>query len=298
MPPETQEMPETLKPYLFHGLSFVWNKTKKDVVAECPFCGKAKFSVKVENGVYRCFGCEEKGNSSVFIQKLYALAEEIGTTTSQYETLRKNRGLLSITPLILWGVQKHPLLDEWLIPGFNIENKLCSLYRYMTVDGKKRLAATSTLGHQLFLSSDFDKKKEALIITEGVWDAMALHETLSQARFDETDNIIETNDIKSSLWSDFNIVAIPGCNSYKEVWNPLFAGKIVYIAFDNDHPRTNPNNGKSIPPAGLEGVKRTVKLMSQAKEPPLEIRYLKWGHDHYNLDLPSGFDVRDLLTTH
>lgn len=297
MPNDQDTFPETLKPYKFHGLSLDWSKSKKDAIAECPFCGKTKFSVKVENGVYRCFGCEEKGNSSVFVQKLYALAEEIGTTTAQYETLRKDRKLLSVTPLILWGVMRHPLLDEWMLPGFNAESKLCNLYRYMTVEGKKRLAATSTIGHQLFIGSDYDKKKEAVILTEGPWDAMAIHEVLSQAKFDETDNIIETGDMKSSLWSDFNIIAIPGCNSFKEAWNPLFSGKIVYIAFDNDHPRVNPKNGKSVPPAGLEGVKRTVKLLSQSKEPPLEIRYLKWGHDHYNLELPSGFDVRDQLTT-
>lgn len=292
-----QEIPDTLRPYRFHGLDIDLSTSKKDAVVLCPFCEKEKFSIKVENGTYRCFGCEEKGNSSVFVRRLYELAEEIGVTSAQYESLRKDRKLLTTTPLILWGVLRHPLLDEWIIPGFNLESKLCNLYRYMLVDGKRRLASTSTLGHQLFLSSDYDKKKEATVVVEGPWDAMALYEVLSQSRFDATDNLIETSDIRSSLLSDFNIVAVPGCNSYKEAWNPLFAGKIVYLAFDNDLPRTNEKTGKSVSPAGLEGMKRTAKLLSQAKEPPIEIRYLKWGHDHFNTELPNGFDVRDKLVS-
>jgi hypothetical protein len=43
-------------------------------------------------------------------------------------------------------------------------------------------------------------------------------------------------------------------------------------------------------------MKRIAKMLLSSKEPPVNINYLKWGTEGYDLSLKSGTDIRDLLT--
>jgi hypothetical protein len=82
-----------------------------------------------------------------------------------------------------------------------------------------------------------------------------------------------------------------------ESWLPLFAGKVVNLMFDNDHERTNKKTGALIAPGALNGMKTVTRILSEASEPPESIHYLKWSEQGWDPDLPSGYDVRDFLTT-
>ncbi len=159
-----------------------------------------------------------------------------------------------------------------------------------------RLLPTPTLKHKLFGVNLYNKKKSEVFLCEGVFDAMALWETLRTTKRNDKGELISTANPNSSLLYEANVLAVPGCKVFFVDWIPLFSGKTVNLVFDNDHPRENPKTGKDIEPAGLSGMQRIAAILNADKKPPLVINYLQWGEHGYDLDLPSGYDVRDHLT--
>ena len=304
------ELPETLKTYAVHGIDLNYRKGVPEAVGNCPFCGRDnKFSVKVETGQWRCLVCGEGpekdksvrgGNAVVFLRTLYRLSKE--AMVSQEADLLKlanSRGFLSVKILETWGVVKSISTGEWLIPGFNPEGAMCQLYRYVKLGDKMRLLATPpspVLQHQLHGLNFWGKSKEVVFVCEGPWDGMALHEVLSQAKSTES-GLAATGSVKASLFNEINIVALPGCNTFKPQWSKLFANKRVVVLFDNDHPKKNPTTNKTGPPASLEGLKRFCEIISASETPPASLEYLKWGELGFDENLPSGTDLRDSFTT-
>jgi hypothetical protein len=115
---------------------------------------------------------------------------------------------------------------------------------------------------------------------EGPWDGMAWWETLQAAR-------------SAGLGQRANVLAVPGCSVFNPSWASLLAGKTVVLLFDNDHPREHQGR---VTKAGLDGMERVARLLASQEAPPKEIRYIRWGADGYDPELPSGYDVRDWLT--
>lgn len=274
MPRLSSELPEGLRPYLFHGVDLTWGKSDKNAVGECPWCGtEGKFSVLLETGVARCWSCgvgSDKGgmNALLFIRSLQADSFE---STNDYEQLATNRGLLNSDTLISWQVAKSVITRDWIVPGYGADGKMNTLYKY----GRK-LIPTPTLGHHLFGVNLFDKSKEEVFVCEGPWDAQVLWELVGKTH---------------------NVLAVPGCNVFSDQWVKLFAGKIVTLLYDNDHPKKNPNSKQASIPAGYAGMERVAGMLTAAKNPPVEIRYLKWGKNGYDPKLPSGTDLRDVICT-
>ena len=266
--------PKALRPYIFHGVDIEWYDDEDNAIGECPFCGKDnRFGINKETGQYQCFVCGAIGNVYTFLQWLW---KESLKETRDYEDLRVDRSLLFASTLKKWGVCQSLLLDEWLVPAFNENKKLTQIYKYARMENGMRLLATPTLNHQLFGAQLFNYKKPSVYICEGPWDAMSLWEVMQNSSHNQTANVI----------------AVPGCNVWKDRWNSLVVGKTVSILFDNDHPRKHPKSNNIIAPTGYVSMQRTGQIISKAAN---NVFGLEWGEDGYNPDLASGYDVRDYL---
>jgi len=297
VPVKDDKPPEKLRPFIFHGVDLSWSSGDNNAMADCPLCGReGRFGVKIETGEYNCFKCGETGNATVFLRWLWDTSTQ-ATTTEQYRQLATDRGLLMPDCLIHWGICVSAITGDWLVPGYNSKGNLCQLYRYLHTAKGARLLPTPTMGHQLHGGNLYNGKKPLVYICEGPWDAIALWEMLSMARYKEEDErLAPTANISNSLLAQANVVAVPGCTTFAKAWLPLFAGKVVVLMYDNDHPRTHPSTGKTVAPAGYAAMQRVTRLLMSAHKPPQEINYLCWGEDGgYDPNLPSGTDVRDML---
>jgi len=290
------ELPKTLKPYSFHGVQLKYEDSADEATGECPFCGKQKFGVEVKTGVFRCFVCgtgNEKGggNATVFVRALWERASQ---DEGLYRTLAEGRGLLRWQTLQEWGV-RFTTDGTPLLPGYNAEGKLTQVYRYVRnrATGKGTLYPTPTLGHGYHRSS-WDGKRQDVWVCEGPWDGMALQEAMAVSRRGADGLAYVTSG--QTVARQVNVMAIPGCGSVGEPlkrWTPLLGGKYVSLLFDSDHPREH--NGNKVEPSGFSAVKRAVHVLGLADERPREVRYLDWGPEGYDPNVPSGYDLRDAL---
>lgn len=267
---------DRLRPYEFHGISLEPLASGREAIGDCPFCDKkSKFSVNLDTGLWRCFVCGSGsssggGNALTFIRLLYE--QSVRNTPSIFsQRVARDRSLLSEMSVIAWGITQARD-GAWLVPGYGIDGKLDQLYRRIAG------ALIPTPGvwsegkaHGLHLPvGDFDPKRPGLVVAEGSWDGMALWEVERQA------------------WGDANIVAVPGCNVWRDEWTKMCVGKAVTLLFDSDHPTAK---GAV---AGWAGIQRVCKRLSGYAA---SVRVLRWGPDGFDPDQKSGWDVRDLLSS-
>lgn len=308
------ELPESLQPYDFHKVTMTSRSGSKEVTADCPFCGRSgKLSINSTNGMWRCLLCnegEEKGksvkggNSMVFLRTLFRLGREAVETPStktqaRYKELTVERGFLQVNTLHRWEIAPSLITDEWTIPSYNPEGKLCQLSRYARIKGsdgtyKNRWLNTKTLAPQIFGMHLWNKSKPFVYVCEGPWDAMILYEMLTSVKRTEN-GLAPTGSVRSSLYNEANIIALPGCNQFNERWSTLFEDLHVILMFDNDHPKKHPKTGQLIPPAALAGAKRVTEILTSSHKPPSSINYLCWGTEGFDPNLPSGTDLRDMF---
>lgn len=285
--PSVSVEPRPLLPFLRHGLDLQW-QGKEQGTADCPFCGKeSKLYVKVANGLWDCKVCGERGNDVTFMRLLHELGQQV---TPEYDRLVSHRRLVSDIGLKAWGIVQNPLTAEWLIPAYGVDGKLTTLYRYLehkgkwsvwpTPNGSKDVKANSSR-HGLFGVKLFDASKPYVLICEGIWDGVALWETIQGTNLEET----------------CNILAVPGANVWLPSWATLLAGKVVWLLYDNDYPKAHPKTKKLSKPVGTQGMQRVVDLLRKEDELPKEVKYLCWGDKGYDPRLPDGHDVRDYLST-
>jgi len=314
------ETPDTLKPYIFHGVDLNWSKGDDNAVGECPWCGSEKFSVKMENGVWHCWVCAEGndrggGNAATFIRMLQRRSFE---ETSDYSELVSSRKFIDEDTFLMWGVCKSIITDDWLVPaGRNNEGKYNQLYRWIKTPKGFKLLPTPTLGSYMFGHAQYSKNCSEILVCEGPWDAMAIWSILSKTKKSER-NLSATSSDKQCLLNRTSVVGIPGVNNFHESWLPLFYERSVSLVFDSDHPKLRCRScrkvyskvthvkcphcnsvevfKKKIEPAGLRGMKKVTDLLKGSAKPPTEVNYLKWGEQGYDPDKSSGYDVRDLLT--
>lgn len=272
-------------PYLSHGMDL--NPVGSQAVGYCPLCGKeGKWYCSVETGLWDCKSCGEKGNALTFLRKL----ADVGDTTT-VDQFTESRGILDPLTMVAWGVTRSPITREWLVAGYSAKSgELTQLYQY-TRDGATQrpyLKCTAGMSHDLHGVPLYSPGRETLYLCEGPWDGMALWEVLRGVK--EVEGVIvETANEAASLLATANVLAVPGCNVFRDEWVPLFAGKRVVLLYDNDHPRKNGQR------PGYEGMKRVAGVLAKAEEPPAEIHYLEWGSNGYDPNLSDGYDIRDAL---
>jgi len=282
------ELPPSLKVFAFWGLDLTHDGIQAK--CDCPMCGKEnKFSIEVETTKCRCWACGWTGNDRSFIRWLWEASDE---ATTDYESLALDRKLLYPETLLHWGAVESVTNGEWALPGYGTDGEIKTLYKYTYTNNRKVLLPSPTLGLYLFGVHLYNKKKPRVYLCEGPWDAMALWEVLSFCKFDAEGKLRHTSSKENCLLADSNVLAVPGCLVYSEKWNSLFSGKEVILLYDNDHPKPD-GRGGTVEPPGYQGMRRTAKLLGNA---PKSIKFLKWGEEGHDENLPSGYDLRDALT--
>ena len=287
--PKPNDVPEKLKPYLFHRVDLNYEGSGEPR-GTCPFCGGDKFFVGRDNGLFSCKvgSCGASGNAYTFIRKLYQASLD-SSQDAGYEEVAEDRKI-PVEEIKEWGLCRSIIDQEWILPAYGPKGEVSNLYRWSLMKGKRRFLATTTFNAYLFGYQFWDQAKPDVYLAEGPWDGMALRYDLGSGR-EVGGRLIRTLDKSLTLLARTNVLAVPGCETFREEWVSIFAGKNVTLLYDNDYPRTVKTGTN--PPAGTAGMKTAArKLRKVAKS----ISYLHWGDEGYDAELPDSFDVRDYLT--
>lgn len=315
--PTNGSLPNQLRPYTHHGVELAVRSSHG--VGDCPFCGKDnKFSVDITTGLWRCFVCGSGtsaggGNALVFLRLLHerSLARTFGIQDASagrdggigrppypardrvstngvgpnsaippfVATVAADRRLLDPATISGWGVCQSAIDNTWLIPGYGPDGKLDQLYRRTWVEGKYLLLPTPGVWpegkvHALHLPvGDFDRARSIINVCEGPWDGMAMWETVGSR-------------------PDCNIIAVPGCNVWRDEWTEMCRGKHVVLWYDSDHPLEEAlRQGRTVRP-GFDGMCRVAKRLSGVAA---SVKFIRWGSEGYDPDKPTGWDLRDHL---
>lgn len=295
-----KDAPAALKPYLFHGVDLTWSEDS-DAKGTCPFCGKENhFFVsqkKEKAGLWTCKICGEGserrgGNVYTFIQKFWEYSRDVGEYFDDLKELAKSRNLRPST-LTKWGIVRSHLTGEWIMPGYGLNGSISNLYRYaefLTPKGQvMRWIQTPTLEASLFGLQLADKEIKKWTILEGPWDGMAYYESLAWTG--ESDGkYVQTKDKDSTLIRQMNVVASPGCNTFKESWAKMMSGCSVDLIYDSDHPQVNQQTKSIDSPVGYAGMEYATRILSPYTQ---DIRIVDWGPDGYDKSQKSGYDLSD-----
>lgn len=294
------EIPESLRPFLFYGVNLNLINFRESQRGDCPLCMESDhFFVDRDSGKWHCKKCDESGNVPSFLPKFHE-ACLAATDESDYQELSKDRSLPTWA-LKKWGLAKNPLTDEWLIPAYNLENKLANLNKAVLMteldeEGNEKefwkvMGCPGCKVHP-FGTNLLTKKQNNRFVAEGPWDGIAAYAMLATLKV-KGEKLIKVADPKSSMLQDHGVFAVPGAGNFNAEWLAHLKGRNGFLCFDNDHPKRNKTN-KIIQP-GWQGMNRVCKLAGENGHTPNSLSKLLWGKKGYDKDLPSGYDLRDLL---
>ncbi len=261
---------DKLRPYTFHGVTFdAPRESHKDAYGSCPFCHNivrgaqktGRFAVNLDNGLFRCWHCNESGNVQTFLTRIHQLALE-KTTHAHYQQLAADRrGIpwqqFRDSQLALdhrHGSERATTHARWLIPTQGLDGRLTSLRVY-----RPGQAVIGTAGLPLELGglpALAKHKRGPVILCEGEWDYLALEH------------------LRKTVKAPSVLLYAPGASVFKKEWSRHLAGRDVYIAYDNDS-------------AGEDGIRHTADLLRGIAA---SIYTIRWP-----AETVEGYDVRDLL---
>lgn len=287
---ESNETPEQLRPFVFHGMD-LQKGSGKEWSGECPFCqSEGKFSVNEKTSLWQCWktDCGRKGNSSEFLKQIHE-ASFNNTSLSDYEWLSRNRSNIKPDTLMRWGLCRSVITGYWMAPSHNENGVLNQLYIWKNIRSKKTgelkrtLLPTSTMGLGMFSAEGKIGKQPEVWLCEGVWDCMALYDGLQKLKVDENGDYSLSSG--SSALKDIQVLGISGTKVLKDKWAKKLAGKSVTIWFDNDE-------------AGAAGASHTSKILVVNGVDPDDISCMSWGDRNrgFTKSLPNGSDLRDFLS--
>ncbi|HJT76840.1 MAG TPA: AAA family ATPase [Gemmataceae bacterium] len=240
------------------GCAFGEPSGSGEALAEaCPFCGRDRFSLNVETGLWHCKHEDRGGNVTDFLTETHA-AYLGQTTTAHRSALAKLRG---VAPQALG---RHELahagdLACWLVPFKSARGNVVNLLRFYPDREKPNKLLLPELPTALY---GFDKLKAAdkdkpVLLCEGPFDAIALDYSLGPPNRGK-----------------YVVVASPG--AFKEEWAEHFRGRKVRAFYDNDQ-------------GGRNHTARVQKLLGESGVAD-ELLALKWPDG-----TPDGYDVNDLV---
>lgn len=231
------------------------DKVDNQFLGDCPFCGKAKhFYINDTTGQWDCKVCGKAGNITTLLRDIVPIYTlNLKRNKSQSERIVSNRGI-PLNTLLKFNVGWTG--KQYVLPVYNETNNICGLRTW--VPGKKLITVKGGKGGLLNLHAlqDIKRKNEPVYICEGEWDCMILDWVLNEAK------------------EPGIAVSIPGVNSFKVAWAPLFKDRQIVACLDNDN-------------AGINGQKALAKRLDTM---PKELLFLHWSEG-----LPVGFDIRDYI---
>lgn len=259
MPTNAPKTPEYIRIYESHGILF-HKQEGNEHKSDCPFCDGSAFFVNEEKGTFHCKTCPVSGNAYTFLQTFYDHWHS-KTTTKQYKALSKDRGIpyeaFEMAELAWDGENKR-----WLFPVRNSKGSMVNLVKWDPVpnaEGKRLIINTSECKlhlHNLERLGDSPK----VYVCEGPHDQIAW------------EYFLYLNKIKDSA-----IVAVPGCQTFKEEWAEHFADREVTFLYDNDEP-------------GTLGMDRAITILRKATR-CRSISKINWPES-----FPEKFDIRDYVS--
>lgn len=280
-----------LEPYLFLGVDIDPEGHPKEAIGDCPLCDKeAHLYINKATGLWDCKHCES-GNIPIFIKQFHESCWNY-TTDEALAELAEERGV----PVdVLWEheVAQNYLLGHWLIPVRNPKGAIVNLLSW----AGPGQAPMSLPGQSLHLlgADRITKQHTTVWVCEGPWDMMAWQGVLGglkEKKMRGQSRLIPTTVAKDSLLAAHAVVAVPGSGTFKDTWVDHFKDREARILYDNDHPKKNPITGKTVK-AGYDGAAKAAAKIGRVAS---DVEILKWGPNGYTKKLPSGFDIRDLVT--
>jgi len=251
-----------LATYTFHGVD-IEPSSNGEATGTCPFCGKDRFYVSIEEGTFCCKSvntCGKTGNKYTFLQLFYDLSLSV-TTLNQYKKLAKLRGDVSPDVFKDAELAYDQTLNRWIMP---IRNESGSIVNLRVWSPKSKIPM-STAGCKLHLGNQQALVQfDTIYVCEGEWDSYCLEWLLKR----------NPKSAKSS-----GVVSLPGADSFKEEWTEKFKQKEVILLFDNDQ-------------AGRKGMAKTISLL-QKHTKCKTIHSINWPDS-----LPDKYDINDFVAKH
>lgn len=251
-----------MNPYETHGVNITKEEDNK-WIGDCPFCGKEKHWAAFKDDFrYSCFVCGVKGNLYTFMKWLINVSIP-QTQDVDYADLSQNRGL-DESVLKRFRLCKSILSDEWLLPTYTRQQGKLScvnIHRFVNTGKGWKLFGTPTCKQHLYNTDSIKSDSLPLIVVEGQWDCMALDFILRQVK----------------ERSNYELIAVPGANIFREDHAGLLSGREVILCYDNDE-------------AGDKGMKRVIAEAEKLVDTPLNVSFLQW-----DVSKGKGYDIRDLL---
>ncbi len=247
-------MPESaVRAFEVHGVEFT-KRSGNQLVGTCPFTGRSeKFYVNEENLLWDSKTAGLSGNLNQFLE---AISERnVQQLRENDDALRRLEADRKLPRAAFLGCEFGFDGKGYTLAIRNAKGVVVDLRR-ITLGSKIRGTPgcqTGLLGAHLLAS----RKVQEVYICEGEWDATALTFLLRK------------------LGVAGVVVAVPGANTFKTEWIPLFDGKKVQCLYDNDE-------------AGEQGeLLAKQRLTGVAKE----LKFVRWP-----VGAPEGFDVRDWVS--
>ncbi len=231
--------------------------TGSEALAEsCPWCGRDRCYLNIENGLYHCKHCPAQGNVTTFLTWQHKQFLE-QTTDNDYHRLKEKRGIA------LQTLKRHELAfdkarNRWLIPFKDGKGNVVNIQFYhpgREKPNKFNLPELPTALYGFDRLSNADKSLPVLLC-EGPFDAIALDYSIGPENR-----------------SKYVIVASPG--AFKREWAEHLRSRKVRAFYDNDK-------------GGEQHREQVRKLLGESRV-AAELKLLIWP-DGY-----EDCDVNDLI---
>lgn len=243
-----------IKLFEFFGFTNT-HETTHELIGTCLFCGKENhFYLNKERAIFDCKKCGFAGNYTDFLTQIYEDLKphsELNKLIQLADHRRIPFEAFNDTGIIA-------LNEKYWIPIYNEKNKVQDL-RYYTLGQKIYSIEGAELGiFNLKDLLDQNRRDEAIYVSEGEFDAIALKYLLKK-----------TN--KSGI-----VIGIPGARVLKNEWHDYFKGRDLINCYDNDG-------------AGEQGFSKAKERLNGYTS----LKRIFWPED-----MPKGYDVNEFVSTY
>lgn len=251
--PETEEerLTRILKPFKQHGVIFRSSNPTQQI-GDCPFTGgEKKFYVNRKNGLWDSKTAGFAGDLTKFLDEINRQNKK-DMTPELTNKLAIDRGL---PPSAFKEFEFGNSGEGYTFPVRDEKGDLVDLKIYR-LGGK--LMGTANRTTYLFNASLLVEAPvtHPVYLCEGEWDTIAMNWLLKRL------------EVKAIA------VGVPGANTFKREWAPLFKDRDVIVCYDNDEAG---EQGEMLVKEKLQGHANSTVFL------------------HWPQSLPSGFDIRDWI---